>query len=190
VARKRTVTVVPRHTRIPDPPVFAVVPTHSILHLKRFTPIEGVLVNIPTSLDVFRVDAVRPSTTERRFQRTAGEVAPCLIDVGAFLGGVHHPESDRSRIRDKAEAFFAFADGLFGESALDEICSLPGKDVEQSEIFFGWRVRFQPVRGEHTERLPRARTKRRGLYSADAGAAILLLILRACHEFASLDVAG
>jgi small-conductance mechanosensitive channel len=76
----------------------------------------------------------------------------------------------------------------FGESALDEICGLPGKDVEQSEIFFGRRVWFPPVRGEHTEGLPRARTQRRGLHSADAGAAILLLILRAGHEFARLDV--
>ena len=101
---------------------------------------------------------------------------------------VRHPDHDRSGIRDEAEAFFAFAQGLFGEGALDQIRGLPGEHVEESEIIFGRGMRRPPVRREHAEKPARSRSQRRRLHGADSRATIFLLIRRAGHEFARLDI--
>ncbi len=101
---------------------------------------------------------------------------------------VRHPDHDRSGIRDEAEAFFALAQGLFAPGALNQIRGLPGEHVEESEVIFGRFMRRPPVRGDHTERPARSRSQGRGLDGADSRATILLLILRAGHEFTRLDI--
>jgi hypothetical protein len=93
-----------------------------------------------------------------------------------------------SGIRDKAEALLAFAQGLFGEGALDQIRGLPGEHVEEREILFSRGMRRPPVRREHAERPARSRSQRRGLHGADSRATIFQLILRAGHEFARPDI--
>ena len=86
---------------------------------------------------------------------------PRLIEIRDLIVRARHPDHDRGGIRDEAEAFFAFAHGLFRECALDEIRGLPGEHVEESEIIFGRGMRRPPVRREHAEKPTTSRSQRR-----------------------------
>ena len=126
--------------------------------------------------------------SQHRIQWPSRVIEPGLIEIRDLLLGARHPDHDRRGIRDEAEAFLAFAQGLFGERALDQVRGLPGEHVEESEFLFRRDMRRPPVRREHAERPARSRSQRRGLHGADAGAAIFLLILRAGHELARFDI--
>jgi len=111
-----------------------------------------------------------------------------VIEIGDLLAGARHPDHDRGGIGDEAEALFAFAQSLFGERALDQVRGLPCEHVEEREIVVGRGMRPPPVRRDHAERLAATRSQRGGLHGANAGPAILLLVLRAGHEVARLDI--
>ena len=132
VTSKRPVHVVSRHTRCHHPAIFAVVAAEPMLHLKRLTPLEGLLVQLAASLRFVRVEDVCPSMSQHRIQWPSRVIEPGLIEIRDLFLGARHPDHDRSGIRDEAEAFLAFAQRLFGEGALDQIRGLPGEHVEES----------------------------------------------------------
>jgi hypothetical protein len=159
-----------------------------MLHLKRLALLEGRPVYLAASLRFVRVEDVRPYLSQHRIQWPSRVIEPGLIEIRDLFLGARHPDHDRSAICDEAEALFAVAQALFSEGALDQIRGLPGEHVKESEVLFGRVMRRPPVRRDHAERPARQRSQLRRLHGADSGAAIFLLILRAGHEFARLDV--
>ena len=186
VTSKRPARVVSRHTDRQHPPIFAVTAAEPILHPIRLAQLKGLFVPFAASLPVVRMENLNPSIPQRRFHWPIGVVDPGLIEIRDPFLRVRHPDHDRSGICDKAEAFVAFAQGFFGEAALDQIRGLAGEHVEESEVLFGRAMRRPPVRREHAERSARSRSQRRRLYGADSRATIFLLIRGADHEFARL----
>src|SRR4029434_9871966 len=123
-----------------------------MLHLKGLTLLEGVLVHLAASLRFVWVEDLYPSLSQHRIQWPSRVIEPDLIEIRDLFLGARHPDHDRSGIRDEAEAFFAFAQRLFSQGALDQIRGLPGEHVEESKVLFGRSMRRPPVRRENAER--------------------------------------
>src|SRR5262249_51406321 len=113
VTRKGPVRVESGHAAVQDPSVFPVISSEPILLPEQLTSINGIRVSRVASLQILGVDALSPVTCELLLSGSPCKFQPSLIDEGATIVGVSHPDHDRSRICDEAEAFLALTHGAF-----------------------------------------------------------------------------
>src|SRR5580692_1385206 len=64
VTHEGMILVVPGDSNVDDPPVFSVVPTEAILHSELLTTIKGLNIGTHASLQVVRVNSLRPTVAE------------------------------------------------------------------------------------------------------------------------------
>src|SRR5260370_37876263 len=97
-----------RCSNIQNPAIFTVTPSQVILHCKRLPGVEGIFVNVKTTVEFFSVNAFCPAIAELLLQAAAGKVEPPLIEEGAKLVWARHPDHHRSCVGHGTKTSLAF----------------------------------------------------------------------------------
>ena len=110
VSSKRPIRIESWHSDVENPSKFAVVPPEAILHPECLSAIKGLNVRTQASLQILGIDPpLRPAVAKLLFERSAGEIQPRLVEVGAKLVNPRHPDHDRSTIGHQPKACLTLA---------------------------------------------------------------------------------
>src|SRR6202007_1925598 len=121
VTSKRPVRIEPRHANVGNPSKFAVVVSEAILHPECLPAIKGLCVRIQASLQILRIDSLRPAVAEFLVNGSAGEVQPGLVEVGAEFVSPRHPDHHWSTIGHQPETRLTLAQFRFRALSLRDV---------------------------------------------------------------------
>jgi hypothetical protein len=92
---------VDRTSGVDHPAVFPVVAAQTVFHLERGLGGKMPQVGADAAVEIFRMDAGGPAVTELLFKRTAGELEPGPVEVGASGVLVGMPDQGRKALEQR-----------------------------------------------------------------------------------------
>src|SRR5215813_8700710 len=114
-----------RHPMIQHPTIFAVISPQAVFHRELSPQVEGIDVVLKTAVKILRVNSLCPPVAKLMLQGPAGKVEPTLVEKGAGLVRVRHPDHHRRRIGHGVKASFALPQRFLGTFAFRDIKGHP-----------------------------------------------------------------
>src|SRR5262245_56980057 len=99
---------------IQHPPVFSVIATQAVFHLKWFPGVEARGICFKTVRAIVRMNTFRPALAQFLFHGASGEGEPRLVEERAEFVRSRSPDHDRRPVSQDTELFLAGAQPLFG----------------------------------------------------------------------------
>src|SRR5499433_4506904 len=125
VADKIAIGFKARHPMIQHPTIFTVISPQTVFHRELSPHGEGIDVDLKTAVKILRVNSLCPAIAELLLQGPAGKVEPTLVEKGAGLVPVRHPDHHRRRIGHGVKASFALPQRFLGTFALRDVKGHP-----------------------------------------------------------------
>src|SRR5215813_729378 len=114
-----------RHPMIQHPTIFTVISPQTVFHRELSPHVEGIDVDLKTAVKIVRVNPLCPAIAKLLLQGPAGKVEPALVEKGAGLVRVRHPDHHRRRIRHGVKASFALPQRFVGALPLRDVKGHP-----------------------------------------------------------------
>src|SRR5215510_7647469 len=114
-----------RHSMIQHPTIFAIISPQTVFHRELSPHVEGVDVDLKTAVKILRVNSLCPAISKLLLQGPAGKVEPSLVQKGAGLARIRHPDHHRRRIGHGVKASLALPQRFVGTFALRDIKGHP-----------------------------------------------------------------
>src|SRR5262249_14268238 len=125
VADKIAIGLKARHPVIQHPTIFTVISPQAVFHRELSPQVEGIDVDLETAVKILRVNSLCPAIAELLLQGPAGKVEPTLVEKGAGLVRVRHPDHHRRRISHGVKASLALPQRFVGTFAFRDIQGHP-----------------------------------------------------------------
>src|SRR5262245_35713549 len=125
VADKIAIGLKARYPMIQQPTIFTVISPQAVFHRELSPHVEGIDVALETAVQILRVNSLCPTIAKFLLQGPAGKVEPALVEKGAGLVRVRHPDHHRRRIRHGVKASFALPQRFVGALPLRDVKGHP-----------------------------------------------------------------
>src|ERR1700751_4322926 len=103
VSKKRTVPGVARNSSVINPAIRAIMATQPIFHSEFLPGGKAADVGFKATIEILRMNALRPAVTEFLLHVTAGKSQPWPIEPDALLVWTGNPDHHRGGVHDLAE---------------------------------------------------------------------------------------
>src|SRR5215471_2226216 len=110
-----------RYPMIQHPTIFTVISPQAVFHCELAPHVEGIDVDLETAVKILRVNSLCPAIAKLLLQGPSGKVEPALVEKGAGLVRVRHPDHHRRRIGHGMKASFALPQRFVGASPLRDV---------------------------------------------------------------------
>src|SRR5215510_6146516 len=114
-----------RYPMIQQPTIFTVISPQAVFHRELSPQVEGIDVDLETAVKILRVNSLCPAIAELLLQGPAGKVEPTLVEKGAGLVRVRHPDHHRRRIGHGVKTSLALPQCFVSTFALRDIQGHP-----------------------------------------------------------------
>src|SRR5262245_10525617 len=114
-----------RHSMIQHPTIFTVMPPQAVFYRELSPHVEGIDVDLKTVVKILRVNSLCPAIAKLLLQAAAGKVEPTLVEKGAGLDCVRHPDHHRRRIGHGVKTSLALPQCFVSTFALRDIQGHP-----------------------------------------------------------------
>src|SRR5215813_12529239 len=114
-----------RHPMIQHPTIFTIISPQAVLHCELSPHGEGIDVDLKTAVKILRVNSLCPAIAKLLLQGPAGKVKPALVEKGAGLVRVRHPDHHRRRIGHGVKASLALPQRFIGAFPLRDVKGHP-----------------------------------------------------------------
>src|SRR5262245_40489061 len=125
VADKIAIGLKARHPVIQHPTIFTVMSPQAVFYRELSPHAEGIDVDLKTVVKILRMNSLRPAIAKLLLQGPAGKVQPTLVEKGAGLLRVRHPDHHRRRIGHGVKASLALPQRFVGTFTLRDIQGHP-----------------------------------------------------------------
>src|SRR6478609_10375183 len=94
ITQKRAIIGESWRSTIQNPAIFTVISSQAILHCKRLSRIEGILVSVEAVREVVRMNPLCPAIAQFLFHCASGKIEPAFVEKGAEFVRARHPDHD------------------------------------------------------------------------------------------------